>query len=61
MGLFELLPIDDTIRPLILSRSAASTIREAASARGVKTMFEDALSKVFLGETTLEEALRATA
>jgi hypothetical protein len=25
------------------------------------TMFEDALTKVFLGETTIDEAVRATA
>lgn len=58
LGVFELFEIDDGIRRLIMERADASAIREAAIARGMKTMFQDGLGKVFLGETTLEEVFR---
>jgi type II secretory ATPase GspE/PulE/Tfp pilus assembly ATPase PilB-like protein len=62
LGVFELLHVSDPIRALILDRRrAASAIRAAAIAEGMTTMFEDALAKAFLGETTLDEAVRATA
>jgi type IV pilus assembly protein PilB len=62
VGLFELLSMNDAIRELIVTRQcAASTIRTAAIAHGHRTMFEDALSKAFLGDITIEEALRASA
>lgn len=62
VGLFELLHINDAIRSLVIEgRRDAATIRAVAIEHGMKTMFEDALAKAFLGETTIEEAVRATA
>jgi type IV pilus assembly protein PilB len=62
LGVFELLQVNDPIRGHILDRRcAAATIRAAAIAHGMTTMFEDALTKVFLGETSIDEAVRATA
>jgi type IV pilus assembly protein PilB len=58
MGVFELLEIDDVIRTLILERSDANTIRRAAVAGGMRTMFWDGLAKAFMGETTIEEIFR---
>jgi general secretion pathway protein E len=43
---------------MIMERRDAAAIRAAAIARGMKTMFQDGLAKVFLGETTLEEVAR---
>jgi type IV pilus assembly protein PilB len=61
IGLFELLQVNDDIRSLILERRGGGpTIREVAIRTGMKTMLEDAIGKVFLGETTIEEAIRAT-
>jgi type II secretory ATPase GspE/PulE/Tfp pilus assembly ATPase PilB-like protein len=60
IGLFELLVIDDTIRELIMTRTNADTIREAAVKQGMTTMLQDGLSKVMSGKTTIEEVLRAT-
>jgi type IV pilus assembly protein PilB len=58
VGVFELFEINDAIRRLIMDRQDASAIRAAALHSGMKTMFQDALAKVFLGETTLEEVMR---
>ena len=41
-----------------MERRDAGTIRATAIAKGMKTMFQDGLGKVFLGETTIEEVFR---
>jgi type IV pilus assembly protein PilB len=58
LGVFELFEIDDRIRRLIMERQDASAIRAAAIAGGMRTLFQDGLAKVFLGETTVEEVIR---
>jgi type II secretory ATPase GspE/PulE/Tfp pilus assembly ATPase PilB-like protein len=59
-GLYELLVLDDTIRPLVLERASISTLREAARKAGMHTLREDGLAKARAGDTTLEEVLRET-
>ncbi len=58
LGVFELFEVDDQIRTMIMERRGASSIRAAAIGKGMKTMLQDGLAKVFLGETTMEEGLR---
>ena len=58
LGVFELFPIDDSIREMIMRGQDGGAIRAAAIAAGMKTMFQDGLAKVLLGETTLEEVFR---
>ena len=58
IGLFELFPIDEEARRLIMERQDGGAIRAAAIRSGMRTMFEDGLAKVLLGETTLEEVYR---
>lgn len=60
VGLFELFEMDDRCRQMIMRREDASSIRGAAVAAGMKTMFEDAVAKTLLGETTADEILRGT-
>lgn len=60
LGIFELFQINDQIRGMIMERSNASSLRSAAIAGGMKTLFHDGLAKVFLGETSLEEVLRVS-
>lgn len=57
-GLHELMTLNDEIRDLILKHAASHTIQQAAIARGMRTLKEDALCKVLLGITTLEEVVR---
>jgi general secretion pathway protein E len=59
-GIYELLPLDDTIRPLIMQHANASTIRTAAIERGMRTLLQDGAHKVLQGITTTEELLRVT-
>ena len=60
MGIYELLPIDDVIRPLIMQQANAHTIKEAAMQRGLQTLMQDGALKVLQGLTTTEELLRVT-
>ena len=59
-GIFEILPIDDDIRPLIIAHASASDIKQQAIAQGMKTLREDGWEKVLNGTTTIDEILRVT-
>jgi len=59
IGIFEIMPIDDELRYLIASRDFnLEKIKEISRKNGYRTMFEDALDKISVGITTLEESLR---
>jgi general secretion pathway protein E len=58
-GIYELLVLDDELRPRIAERSAA-TLRELGRARGMITLREDGLRKVARGLTSVQEVLRVT-
>ncbi len=60
MGIYELLILNEAIRPLILSRAAASTIAQKAMEQGMRTLRTDGWNKVKAGLTTIEEVLRVT-
>lgn len=58
VGIYEVFPISDTVRTLIVQGKDANTLRAQAIKEGMITMFEDGLQKVELGVTTVEEVLR---
>lgn len=58
IGIFEILSVDADIKPLIAHNAPANEIRAAAIAAGMRTLQDDAVSKVMDGTTSLEEALR---
>jgi type II secretory ATPase GspE/PulE/Tfp pilus assembly ATPase PilB-like protein len=60
MGIYELLVLNESLRPLILNRSAASTIAQKAIAFGMRTLRIDGWNKVRNAQTTIEEVLRVT-
>ncbi len=60
MGIYELLILNEAIRPLVLNRSAASTIAQRAIENGMRTLRTDGWNKVRNGVTTVEEVLRVT-
>lgn len=60
MGIYELLILNETLRPLILSRAPASTIAARAIEFGMRTLRTDGWNKVRAGQTTIEEVLRVT-
>jgi general secretion pathway protein E len=55
----ELLHISDRIRPLIIAKADASTIKKAAIKDGMDTLADDAVQKIFDGVTSVDEVLRA--
>jgi len=58
IGIYELMPVTDKVRDLILAKGSSYSIKEAAIEAGMKTLRDDALEKILLGLTTLEESLR---
>jgi len=59
-GIYELLVVNETLRPMILGRAAATTIAAKAVENGMRTLRTDGWNKVKGGETTIEEVLRVT-
>lgn len=59
-GIFELLVIDNEIRPMITDRIDSQSIKNVAVSRGMKTLRQDGIEKANKGITTLEEVLRVT-
>src|SRR3954467_9729894 len=60
MGIYELLILNEGLRPLILNRAPASTIAAKAMEFGMRTLRTDGWNKVRNGQTTIEEVLRVT-
>ena len=60
MGIYELLLLNEALRPLILNRAAATTIAQKAIEFGMRTLRVDGWNKVRNGQTTIEEVLRVT-
>jgi type IV pilus assembly protein PilB len=60
VGLFEILLIDEMVQDMVLRKQPAQEITRAAEQTGrLRTLKEDAASKVLQGITTLEEAASA--
>jgi general secretion pathway protein E len=60
-GIYELMLVDDDVRPLILKQVDATTIKRAAVERGMVTLLEHGAYKVAKGITTAAEVLSVTA
>jgi general secretion pathway protein E len=61
MGIYELLLMDNEIRQLAMKNTDSNTIKQAAIARGMRTLRDDGAAKVLAGATTIEEVLMVTA
>ena len=59
-GIFEVMPITDRIRDLILEKAPATVVKTKAREEGMRTMREDGFRKVAMGQTTIDEVLRVT-
>jgi type IV pilus assembly protein PilB len=60
IALYEVMPIHEEIRDLILAGATTIDIKRAAMRKGVKTLRQSGLTKVGEGVTTIEEVLRVT-
>jgi len=56
----EILRLDDELRELIVARQPVRQVKEAARAKGTRSLTEAALQLVQAGRTTLEEVRRVT-
>ncbi|MDJ0655280.1 MAG: type II secretion system ATPase GspE [Xanthomonadales bacterium] len=59
-SILEFLEMSDPIRRLVMRRADAGEIHDLARSEGMRTMYEDGLSKCIDGLTTVEEVMRVT-
>ena len=59
-GVFELMPVTDEVRQLILDRMPAGNIRAVATEQGMDNLRGDGWRLVLEGKTTVEEVVRVT-
>jgi type IV pilus assembly protein PilB len=60
VGLYEVMEINDELRELILVGASAIELKKKALDQGMITLRRSGLTKIALGQTTLEEVLRET-
>jgi general secretion pathway protein E len=58
IGIFEIFPIDDDARRLIMDTKKVNNIGQYFISKGYKSLFEDGLIKVEKGVTTIDEVLK---
>jgi type IV pilus assembly protein PilB len=58
IGIYEVLPVTETIKELIVRKATADQIQKQAQREGMKTMIEDGFIKAAQGITSIEEVLR---
>jgi type IV pilus assembly protein PilB len=60
MAIFEIMPITEKIKEMILKNASALELRNACRQLGFKTLRRSALLKLARGQTTIEEVLNAS-
>jgi len=59
-GIFEILPLDEKIKEMVVEEADAPVIKREAIERGMRTLRQSALRKLAEGTTTFEEVVRVT-
>jgi type II secretion system protein E len=59
-GLFEMMPVTEDVRTLILERASSGTIRKVAIRQGMNSLRGDGWRLIQEGRTTVEEVIRMT-
>jgi general secretion pathway protein E len=57
-GIFQIMPVTETIRALIGRQSSSIELFEGARSEGMRTLRDAAIEKVLQGETTVSEMMR---
>jgi type IV pilus assembly protein PilB len=60
LGLYEVMPLNDEIRAMVIERRSVSEIAASAARTGMRTMRDDGIEKVRRGLTSLAEVARVT-
>jgi type IV pilus assembly protein PilB len=58
LGIYEVMPVTDELRRLILESASADDMRVKAREEGMRTLREDGLEKIKAGDTSVPEVLR---
>jgi type IV pilus assembly protein PilB len=58
IGIYEIMPITEKLREIIIQRPTTEQLFKAATAEGMITMMRDGMDKVSSGLTTIEEVFR---
>jgi len=58
LGIYEVLPVTETIKELIIKEASSDQIQVQAQKEGMRTMVEDGFVKAAQGVTSIEEVLR---
>jgi type IV pilus assembly protein PilB len=61
IGIYEVMPVGEEIRSLVLDRASVDEIAAAAERGGMRRMREDGIAKVRAGQTSIAEIERLTA
>src|SRR5436309_11556011 len=59
-GIFEILPVDEGVKSLVVAGADAPEIKREAAKNGMRTLRQSALRKLAEGITTFEEVVRVT-
>ena len=59
-AIYEILPMNDALRPLVINRAPSGEIKALAVQQGMNTLRQDGWDKVLQGITTIEEVLRVS-
>ena len=60
LGLYEVMPMKEEVKELILARASTSEVKKEAMRLGMKTLRQSGIMKIREGVTTIEEVLKAT-
>ena len=60
IALYEVMPISDELRELVLEGASANEIKKTAVRLGMNTLRRSGMNKVKEGTTSIEEVLRVT-
>ena len=60
MAIFEIMPLEDHLRELIVSKISTNAIRAEARKQGMRTLRETGLMAIYESQTTIDEVIRET-
>lgn len=60
VAIYEVMPISERLRALILKNASTAELQEVARREGMKTLRQAGLAKVLEGVTIIEEIVRVT-
>ena len=59
-ALFEVMPLDDELREMIMNQASTTVLRAEAKKRGMRTLREAGLAVIYEGISTIEEVVKET-